>query len=222
MRLRTKGPWTILAAAFAFVVLLTGACSSGAPPPQENDPAPAPTREGSSDVADASGPPLGDCYGGVFAIEPMHCYMLEQAEAEGVFDIEAIFENKKDGLTIYVPQDEFSDETGTFITQKATEFFGSWPDLIPSRTYSRASAKYSCRGDSNFCPEVWLYGNDNYFYLKLHREYGHVQLYTGGVASRRSSSGWASWPQLWPEVRNTRSTLSITDFRVPKVSNSDP
>ena len=140
MRLRTKGPWTILAAAFAFVVLLTGACSSGAPPPQENDPAPAPTREGSSDVADASGPPLGDCYGGVFAIEPMHCYMLEQAEAEGVFDIEAIFENKKDGLTIYVSQDEFSDETGTFITQKATEFFGSWPDLIPSRTYSRASA----------------------------------------------------------------------------------
>ena len=46
----------------------------------------------STEQAVDDGSPLGDCFGGVLSGEPVHCYVLERAQAQGLIDVVAIYE----------------------------------------------------------------------------------------------------------------------------------
>ena len=37
-------------------------------------------------------PPLGDCFGGALSQDPPHCYALEQAQRQGVIDVEKVYD----------------------------------------------------------------------------------------------------------------------------------
>ena len=79
----------------------------------------------------AAGPPLGDCFGGVLSEDPLHCYVLEQAQAEGLIDIVGIY---KAGRVMYVlvSQAKLSAELFTFTKEKANALYNAWPWLVPN------------------------------------------------------------------------------------------
>ena len=150
-------------------------------------------------------PPLGDCFGGALSSEPLHCYVLEQAHEEGVIDIEAIYDT---GTSLYVylrQKDAISDETGEFLRQKVAEYHDSWPEHLPHgpmyEECERARGSYRrCLVDErNWSANIALH-------LPWPLEYTAVKLWSGGADSRRSRGGWASWEQLWPAVKDKRST----------------
>ena len=70
----------------------------------------------------AAEPPLGDCFGGVLSEDPLHCYVLEQAQARGLMDILGVYD---DGDTLYVStsQDAVSTELIAFAKEQSYAFY---------------------------------------------------------------------------------------------------
>ena len=58
--------------------------------------------------AEDGGPPLGDCFGGALSSEPLHCYLLEQAQKAGEINIDAIYE-VANGVFAYLRQEDNID-----------------------------------------------------------------------------------------------------------------
>ena len=176
------------------------------------------TPEPSMEVV-SSTPPLGDCYDGVLSEEQIHCYMLEQAEAKNVIDIVAIYD-AKGRLFVYLSQTgDFTNETRAFFKEKATYFYEQWPDLAPRGTMydgcreSGASDRW-CLLESWFLP-------DSILTLPYRNEHLMAQLRPGGVDSRWSVPGWASWTQLWPSVEFQRSTSGNSEAGTYDISDVD-
>ena len=46
--------------------------------------------------------PLGDCWGGALSAEPLHCYVLEEAQRAGVIEVAAVFVTPSNGLLVFV------------------------------------------------------------------------------------------------------------------------
>ena len=103
--------------------------------------------EESAPLVSSSEPPLGSCYDGLLSTEPMHCYLLEQAEVAGFIDVEAIY-NGGGNLYIYIRQAERpGPETAAFFRERAIEFYLQWPSVAP-----RDTTKYwECRGTYEWC-----------------------------------------------------------------------
>ncbi len=144
-------------------------------------------------------PPLGDCYGGALLQEPMHCYILESAEARGLIDVEGIYD-AEGRLYIYTGQTgTFGAQTGEGLKQAATKFYDEWWRLAP-----RGPAYDSCRGDGDdrWCllGDSWFRQGDIVMYLPFPAEYSVAEMWAGGAKSRLRRRGWASWDQLWPPV----------------------
>ena len=180
---------------------------------QASAPEPAAT---STEVVDGVSP-VDDCFGGVLSEDPLHCYVLEQAEAEGMIDILAMY---KTNFRLYVSivQDELSKELFRFSRKKSFAFIEMWPELVPKQKYGRFV-------DPESCPEfpgcyLGVVGSYPHPRLLLPFSYEHdiVLLVPGGEEGRRSTPGWAGWRRLWPEVASgtsgasgTSSTFDVSD-----------
>ena len=82
-------------------------------------------------VVHADDPPLGDCFGGVLSSDPLHCYVLEQAQRRDVIDIEAIYDVVDTYLYIFLRQDDpIGDGVGRFFREKSHEFADRWRDRV--------------------------------------------------------------------------------------------
>ena len=79
----------------------------------------------------ANAPPLGDCFGGVLSKDPIHCYVLEQAEQRGVISVEAIYDVVGTYLYVFLRQDgPIGDGVGRFFREKSHEFADRWRDRV--------------------------------------------------------------------------------------------
>ncbi len=186
-------------------IVLFGALALGmsylALPVQAQAQTPEPQTEGAG-----AEPPLGDCFGGALSGEPLHCYLLEQAEAEGLLSVEAMY-NVVGNLYIFLRQtDGISDKTAAFLKRKATEFYDNWPNLAPRNPIyeecQRAGAGDTYRDCLLNLPFTFRsHPGLNKVDLPWPSSYIGATLWTGGAESRRSWPSWASWEQLWPVAR---------------------
>ena len=156
--------------------------------------------EESAPLVSSSEPPLRSCYDGLLSGEPMHCYLLEQAEVAGLIDVDVIY-NGGGNLYIYIRQAERpSPETAAFFRERAIEFYLQWPSVAP-----RDTTKYwECWGTYEWCLlESWLYPFSEPSSLRdlpWPNGFRNAEILAGGAEARRSRPGWASWEQLWPKV----------------------
>ena len=94
---------------------------------------------GSPQAVHASDPP-GDCWGGALSAEPLHCYILEEAQRAGVIEVAAVYQSPPDHNYLYVyvshPKQRESypwvheDSVGAFFKTKASEFVERWPERV--------------------------------------------------------------------------------------------
>ena len=149
----------------------------------------------------AAEPPLGDCFGGVLSEDPLHCYVLEQAQARGLMDVVGIYDGDR-WLYVSIRQDRVSPELARFAKEQTAAFFDAWPRLVPSDKYWRACAEAPLPW-----PDCFLWSVDNpmwdaegYVLLPTSSFGDPLKLVMGGEAGWRELPGWASWRQLWPWV----------------------
>ncbi len=143
----------------------------------------------------------GDCWGGALSAEPMHCYVIEQAEAEGVLEVEGLYDDG--GGTLYIFFNYLKEvdswlfrELGQYFFVKGSEFVKRWPDQA---TYVQDYTLWSSRMVPQSIP------------------YNVIILRTGGAEARLQMGGWASWTQVWPKVSDRTVEYVPDSFDVSEV-----
>ena len=141
------------------------------------EPTPEPTPEGA-----ASG-----CFGGALSRDPLHCYVFEEAQREGIIEIDAIYEGG-DGLFIYLKQTEPLGE------DLALYFIGK------ARAEVRRSGGDECVFRDFHCDVgILKRGYERWgFILPVSTVYEDIRVRVGGAESRRLELGWASYRKVWP------------------------
>ena len=170
-------------------------------PASDPEPSATTTPAATATEAFAAEPPLGDCFGGALSEDPLHCYVLEQAQARGLMDVVGIYDGDL-WLYVSIRQDRVSPALARFAKEQTAAFFDSWPRLVPSDKYWRACAEAPLPW-----PDCFLWSVDNpmwdaegYVLLPTSSFGDPLKLVMGGEAGWRELPGWASWRQLWPRV----------------------
>ena len=151
-------------------------------------------------------PPLGDCFGGALSQDPLHCYVLEQADRQSVIDLEKVYDT--DGVLYFsLRQDgDVADDVYDFIRAKSSEFYDRWPDDVPVLSFYDECLEHLKPTYRECYLEVGL----NRMYLPKSMEHNDILFYTGDETARRLELGWASWRQVWPAVAGGASGSSET------------
>ena len=183
---------------------------------------PTPTPE-----AAASGPALGNCFGGALSEDPLHCHVLEQADAQGLIDVVGVYD-AAGLLYVSIRQEEVATEVYHFTREQSYAFYDAWPDFVPYSKYR----KWCDDGihDEEHFPFCYLglTGLHEEHILPRPSAYENILFQTGGDAGRRTVPGWASWRQLWPAtsddgkdgaqdgvgVRGDQQTFDVSDVDV--------
>ncbi|MYD12816.1 MAG: hypothetical protein F4X00_04255, partial [Gemmatimonadetes bacterium] len=155
--------------------------------------------------AQEQGPPLRDCFSGVFSDDPLHCYVLEQAQSDGTISIEAMYLATGAGdtrlLHIYLTQKEAAgDAIGHALKQKAASFMDQWPEMAytdhDTHRYCLSRKQTTDRDCLLNVNTLWMEGQ----MLPFSRSFTNILLHSGGAEARKSTPGWASYRQVWPSV----------------------
>ena len=83
-------------------------------------------------------PPLRDCFGGALSEDPLHCYVLEQAQAAGLMDILGVYDGDA-MLYVSVSQPRVTNELFDFALEQSYAFYDAWPRLVPRSKYLRVN-----------------------------------------------------------------------------------
>ncbi len=143
----------------------------------------------------------------------MHCYVLGEAQRQGLLHVEGMYESPVGELYVYLRQSEpVSDSLDEFFKAKAHEYMGSYPEIVTQeKGYvidTWCGLPPASQPDSGYrdcvVRETFLGRNalpsGLYAIVPWTSRYGYVKLGLGGAAGRRVEPGWASWTQLWPAV----------------------
>ncbi len=160
----------------------------------------------------ASLTPYDDCWGGTLSGDPLHCYVLGEAQRQGLLHVEGMYESLLGELYVYLRQSELVSEAVTeFFKAKAHEYMGSHPEIVrqgkghvdkwcsPPTASQPGSGYRDCVVDRTFLDRYAL-PMPLYVIRPWTSGYLYVYLGEGGAAGRRMEPGWASWSQLWPAV----------------------
>ena len=185
-------------AVFLMSVLIVTTLIYGTTPACSQDPTPTPDMSSTAESDHVPDPP-GDCWNGALSADPLHCYALEEAQRDGVIEVEGVYDDEGGSLYIY-----FNDlrDSGTrrdlndLLKVNAHEFAIQSPDQVtydfrnhrcspgdPAETYRDCMLDYTFR-DNLMVP--W------------DSPYDVIRLISGGADARKSVGGWASWSQVWP------------------------
>ena len=127
-------------------------------------------------------PPPGDCFGGALSEDPLHRYVLEEADREEVIDVDA-------RCTARVAHSSSTSLRPILWEMRSTTTY--WGRL------RRRTGEYECVLEPNGCGSG-VFETGRGFILPPPQEYEDIQLKPGGADARRSEPGWASYHQLWP------------------------
>ena len=157
-------------------------------------------------------PPPGDCWSGALSGDPLHCYILEEAQRAGKIDVAAVYLAPGGGpLYIFLSQTEpiDDDEVGSFLQAKAYEYLESVTSTGRHPTHKcdgrTGDARSGCFDEILERPHWRAFGRPLVGGLPDSRAYSNVLLEVGGVEARRSKLGWASWSEVWPASAGIRS-----------------
>ena len=156
-------------------------------------------------------PPPGNCWGGALSDSPVHCFTLEQAQRDGIIEVEGIFraEYVINVFFSYPQNDRTPEELGAIFVSNARRYL---PNSSYSEQYiqgltealgchlheSTAAARVDC-----LLRTTLGYG---YFMIPWTDLYDMIWVFPGGADARRSHPGWATWRQLWPAEESATST----------------
>ena len=210
---QTSRRWAILLAiaAMSVMLLVYGAISAQA--------------QDGGDSPSNGEPPLGDCFGGVFDNDPLHCYVLEKAQKDKAIAIEKIYIEGGVILHIFLEADEVGSDVYAFLKRTSYEFFDQWQDSLPREKYLEALGPCS-RINLTF-KECWLdrvYGSEfrsKYEMMPITTQYHQLIFQTGGETERRTMPGWASWRQVWPDPKPGGASGGTMTFDVSDVNTGD-
>ena len=169
-------------------------------------------------------PPPGDCWNGVLSDDPLHCYILEEAQRTGHIDIVAIYLARERGpLYIFLSQTRpIREYVGRFLKAKAHEHLRS-AGRCGNYTGDDRTRCFDEILDRKSLSPLWR--NFQYWSaLPESRGYEEILLRVGGTDGRRSVPGWASWSLVWPAGgRSARvsSGLDVSDVDVTNVPDPD-
>ena len=149
----------------------------------------------------AAGPPLGDCYGGALSEDPIICYVVKRAEAEGLIDVLGVYEGGG-GLYVSISQ-ELTQEFVGFSFFEMRTFYQNWPELLPKEKYAPTLGRPCSAFPECYLWPLWQSSHaawDQREVLPAPSRYQWAQFVPDGEPGRRDIPGWASWRQLWPRV----------------------
>ena len=130
--------------------------------------------------------PANDCWNGALSSDPLHCYVLEEAEDAGHIDIAAMYRGGG-VLFIYLTQTEpVGDSIRDYLRTKAQE-------------EARRTGLYDCVLDLYGC-RTGVLRTGTGFILPPSEVYEDIYLKPGGAEARRSEPGWPAFRQLWPSI----------------------
>ena len=159
--------------------------------------------------AQDAGPPPGDCWNGALSGDPLHCYILEEAQRAGQIEVDAVYLAPGGGpLYIFLRQDEpIGEQVSSFFKEKAYEYLGS---AEGKRRYDAWECEGHMGDQRKSCLDgiLWMtrwqgFGHPRSRALPPSNVYESITLYVGGAESRKTELGWASWRQVWPAVAAT-------------------
>ena len=210
--------WSAMA---ALLVTLLAVCAGQ--PVDAPDPAATPTPH----AAD-------DCWGGVLSESPLHCYVLEQAQADGAIHVEAMYVSPQGTLHVFLGQTELLDTAlRDVLVDKTYQFLDT-----PQGRELQGDGGWGCLGlegrewqDCIVSSTKW--GDMAWFDRRVQRmvppwpgEYANMLLHAGGADGRKTVGGWASWSQAWPAVAAGASDDSggfdVSDVDTDVTSIPDP
>ncbi|MYA62419.1 MAG: hypothetical protein F4X94_07595 [Dehalococcoidia bacterium] len=136
-------------------------------------------------------PPPGRCWGGILSESPLHCYVLEEAERDGIIEVDAMYGAGTE-LFVYLDQTEpVGDDVYQYMQRKA-------------QARVRAVEGDDCVLEERGCSGgiFWFNPIRGYVlpYLDIETDYVDIELKHGGAEARRSEPGWAAFQQVWPAV----------------------
>ncbi len=156
---------------------------------------------GDGDLGDVGG---GECWGGALDGEPEACFVLEQAEADGALQVEAVYEAPSGPLYVVLAQSEAIDEALLRVLSEKRVEFGGTPEGI--KAYGLDS---ECHGfvDMASCVNDFFGTGPTYFHVRhgaslfsrATSTHDDVIMVAGGMGARKQVPGWGSWVQLWPK-----------------------
>ena len=144
-------------------------------------------------------PPPGDCWGGALSDDPLHCYVLEQAQSEGIIDVDAVY--WKGPEYVFRGFLRLGGELRFYL--KRTDPVGEDVLRYIERTAQvevLRSGGYECVLQSDGCETgvFWKPGHRRRYILPVTEGTQEIVLIPGGAEARRTEPGWASYTQMWP------------------------
>ena len=143
--------------------------------------------------------PPGDCWNGALSGDPLHCYILEEAQRAGEIEVDAVYLAPGGGpLYIFLRQDEPIDElVSSFFKEKTYEYLGR---AEGKRRYDAWECEGHKGDQRKSCLDgiLWMtrwqgFGHPRSRALPPSNVYESITLYVGGAESRKTELGWASW-----------------------------
>ncbi len=198
---RLGGCGLLVAAAVVVVGWMVAACSTEGG--SERLASNADLRGSEGEVVDTREEPEDECWDGALDGEPVACFVLEQAEADGALRVEAIFEAPSGPLYVVLGQSDPIDEALLQVLRDKYLEFVLTPDGIKAYDMESWCSDYvdlgSCVGDL-FRPGPWYLGSGDSLSIFSYVTSTHddVILISGGTEGRKRVPGWGSWTQVWP------------------------
>lgn len=140
-----------------------------------------------------------DCWSEALSADPLHCYALEEAQRDGIIEVEGVYEAES---VLYIFFSDLRDagtrgELDDILKENAREFVKLFPDQV---AYDDFRLHRCSRRDpaETFRDCMLGYTFDHASFLPWSSAYDNIHLAPGGAAARQSRPGWASWRQVWP------------------------
>ena len=155
------------------------------------------------------------CFGGVLSQDPLHCYVFEEAQREGIIDVAAMYE-VAGALFIYLNQPASlsrGDAVHKYIERKGRE-----------RVKAVGGDQCVLRPDNCDYGVFGVYSTG--YLLPLSTVYDDIRLRTGGADAARGDRGWPVFQQVWPPLPAATAGASgatgVSSFDVSGVDLSIP
>ena len=132
--------------------------------------------------------PPGNCWGGALSEDPLHCWLLGQAQSDGIIEVDGVY-GVGQSLHIYLKQAEpLGEDVYRYLREKAETREFECPRISHTRGCELGVFRYK---------EWWP---STLYILPISQVYENIRLLPGGADARRSEIGWPSYRQLWPNV----------------------
>ena len=160
-------------------------------------------------------PPPGDCWSGALSDDPLHCYALEEAQRDGIIEVEGVYDasgelhiffNYRTGPPVSALFDQGRlEELVEVLKDNAREFVAQFPERV---TYNLPFHFCGPPDPAETYRDCILNRTFELVVVPWDSPYIRIFLVSGGADARQTFPGWASWLQIWPATESSAAAAS--------------